>query len=432
MIRSATLSMVMILMPALLFAQMKQDRNRTGSAYSSIAFGEPVEIFSASGSGLGLRGVSLYDPLSVNSANPALWGVSGQTQGVVSFDMHRIRAEEGDQTGITNRMGVNRFQLVLPVVRTRLGVSAAFLPVTRSSYALNRSSTFTPDFEPIEYLNMESGSGGVNRAELGIGYRISDHFSIGYGMNIYFASLNREHDIEFDSNRYSPVSYNEGISGTGLGHRFGIFSRASGLIRQRDEISFGIAVTLPVEIDVDRSLASYRNLRGSLREVDLMPETGNRSGVIEMPLEFNAGLTYTPSRYVSFSAEYLGQQWSNAAYSLNPVEEQYLVNRRKTGAGVQFHPYRMDGSGGFFSSFKYSAGLTHDTGHLEIGGERVETLMMHTGIGILSQRTASSVDLGFQLGFRGTGAQSLIRETVWGVTLTLNLAEWMFIQPMFQ
>lgn len=431
MIRRTTLLLVLAFFPVMVFGQLQEDKNRAGSTYSSIAFGEPVSLYSPSGAGMGLTGVSMYDPYAVNSANPGLWGVNSHTQGVLTVDMHRLRVEDGAETGITNRIGINRFQLVLPIVRSQLGLSAGFLPVTRSSYSLRASGSFTPDFEEVDYTTLEAGAGGVNRAELGLGYRLSDYFSIGYSANVYFASLNREHDLEFDNVRYQPLSYNEDFSGTGLGHRFGLFARTSGLLRENDESSFGISLLLPVEIDMDRSVTGFRNVSGGVQEVDLLPSSGLREGQIDLPLEINLGLTYNPSRFVSLSAEYFRQQWSDASYTFNTNEEQFLVDRSKSGVGAQFHPYRGD-SGGFFSSFKYSLGAGYDTGYLKMAGERVETLMVNGGIGILSQRSASSIDIGFQLGFRGMGTQNLIKETVWGLTLSINLAEMMFIPPMFQ
>jgi hypothetical protein len=101
------------------------------------------------------------------------------------------------------------------------------------------------------------------------------------------------------------------------------------------------------------------------------------------------------------------------------------------GLGVQYFPY-VTGSNKFLSSFKYRAGASYDTGHLDIDGQRINTLKFAFGIGIRSPRSNSSIDLSFEYGIRGTETSSLAQENIWGVRLTLNLAELMFFRPKLQ
>lgn len=55
--------------------------------------------------------------------------------------------------------------------------------------------------------------------------------------------------------------------------------------------------------------------------------------------------------------------------------------------------------------------------------------MFSFGLGILSPKSNSSVDISFEYGIRGTKAQDLVKEDIWGLRLSLNLAEIMFFRP---
>jgi hypothetical protein len=432
--RRTLLTLLFLFVPYAIYGQLLDTKSRFGSPYSSIAFGEPADLLSPHTVGMGLSGVSVYDPYTTNNANPALWGVSAYSQGSIAFGLKNFEATDGLNNAVYNQFVFDQFQLVLPIVRSRVGLSVGFHPVTRSSYELTDFGSIQtePNMDPIEFFNSISGTGGINKIELGLGYRFAQNFAVGYAGSIYLSSLNREHNTSFASESFSRVSYEENISGYTFGHRFGLFGRQSGLLRTSDELAFGAALVLPVNIDVDRNLTSFRDVGGRLRRVDLLPENSNRSGNLKLPLEFNLGLTYNPSRLLRFSVEYSEQLWGEAEYSLNPSQEQYLVNRSKIGIGTQFLPYLREGNIGFLSNFKYSAGVAYDTGNLKFDNNNIETLMFHTGLGILSQSTASSVDLSFQFGFRGTQNQNLVQETIWGFKLSLNLAEIMFVQPRFQ
>ena len=432
--RRILITLLFLFAPYALYGQLLDTKARFGSPYSSIAFGEPADLLSPHTVGMGISGVSVYDAYTTNNANPALWGVSAYSQGSIAFGMRNFDATDGLANSTYNQFAFDQFQLVLPVVRSRLGLSVGFHPVTRSSYELTELGSIQtePNRDPIEFFNRISGTGGINKIEMGLGYRFSTSFAVGYATSIYISSLNREHNTNFASASFSSITYDENISGYAFGHRFGFFGRQDGLLRSADDLAFGASLTLPVNIEVERGLTSFRDIGGQLRRVDLTPESSINSGNFKLPLEFNLGLTYNPSRLLRFSVEYSEQLWGEAEYSLNPSQEQYLVNRSKIGIGTQFLPYLRDGNIGFLSNFKYSAGVTYDTGNLKFDNNNIETLMFHTGLGILSQSTASSVDLSFQFGFRGTQSQNLVQETIWGFKLSLNLAEIMFIQPRFQ
>lgn len=412
------------------------DEAKSGTLYSSIGFGIPVDQLSPHADGMGLTGVSLYNPYAVSSSNPALWGVNRHSQGVITLGLETLEMEDHSGTAKGNTFNVENFQVVFPVIRSKLGVSFGFSPVTRSSYNLLRNFTISPDpavdEDPIQVVNDTRGSGGINRMELGLGFRLNNYLAVGYAGSYNFASLTRDVNVLFSSSRFDAIDYTDKITGNTIGNRFGIFGRIPGVLRSGDEINVGGSLSLPLNIETDRKATSFKTIDGEPQSVEVFDGNDFGPGNIEIPLEFNLGLTYNPSQIISFSAEYSEQRWSDAGFSYNSGHEQYFVNRSKYGAGLQFHPYRHQGIGSFFSNFKYSAGVTVDEGHLLIDNHRIETVKFHTGIGLFSPQTASSVDLSFQFGFRGTDAQNLVRETIWGVKLSLNLAEMMFVQSRFQ
>lgn len=434
--RSTIFTLLILLITCAGYVQAQDSKSRSGSPYSSIAFGQPVDLSSPHVFGTGLNGVSVFNSYITNSANPALWGIGPYSQGTIALGYHTYNATDGLENAVYNQFTIDQFQLVLPIVRSQLGLSVGFYPVTRSSYELTELGAFQPGestASPVDFLNRVSGTGGINKVELGLGYRFASNFAVGYAASIYLSSINREFNTAFGIDTFSSITYSENISGNAFGHRFGFYGRHGGILGSGDQLSLGAALNLPVAIDVERNLTAFRDIGGGqFSRVDLLPENANRSGNFQIPLEFNLGLTYNPSQLLNLSVEYSEQLWGEAEYSLNPAQEQYLVDRSKIGIGTQYHPYAREGRSGFFSNFKYSAGVTYDTGYLKIDNNNIETLMFHTGIGFLSQQTASSVDLSFHLGFRGTEQQNLIQETIWGFKLSLNLAEIMFVQPRFQ
>ena len=159
--------------------------------------------------------------------------------------------------------------------------------------------------------------------------------------------------------------------------------------------------------------------------------SGEEMGDISLPLEFGTGLTYFFNSNISVTAEGKLEKWSATKYDFSAEEKNALKDRLQLGFGTSIIPknYQRPNSS-FFSSFKYSAGVSYDTGYLMINDKEIQTLWFSAGLGLISpdSRSASSFDISFQYGLRGTKTNSLVKENIFGINLSVNLTELMFLQ----
>jgi hypothetical protein len=416
-------------------ARQSTDLAKSGSFYSSFGFGAPADIYSPNSRGMGLTGVSTFTNMSGSISNPAHWGLIGFTYGSVSLGISNYNAKDNVSSARNSLLAIDNFQVVVPIMRNQLGVSVAFTPATRSDFQVFNEGSFLPidglDLDPIEYQTNILGSGGVNRFEVGAGLRLASFMSVGYGLSANLLTQRQQVTSFFSDLSYRPTITNRDIDGYGFSHRFGVFFNQGNLLRSNDQISLGATVTLPLTIEAERSVTSFRTVSGGRQLIEYNEGAPDRIGNVRLPLEFNAGLTYNLNRFVNVSTEFQFQDWGNTEYSYSPTQEAYFKDRVRAGLGLQYHPYRAEQATGFFSNIRYSVGSTFDTGHLSIQGEDIETLFFNAGLGIIS-RSASTVDLNFHYGIRGTQSSNLVKENIWGFSLSLNLAEFMFVRQRFQ
>jgi hypothetical protein len=255
---------------------------------------------------------------------------------------------------------------------------------------------------------------------------------VGYGFGVNMMTLNAEERPFFSDAQFRTTPFTSSTTGSSISHRFGLHAFKSGLFSSNDQIAIGATVILPFAIDAERKISAFRNIDNQRTRIELNENMPDRNGTIKLPLEFNTGLTYNLNRFVNVAAELMVQKWDDAEYSFNVTQQEYFKDRVRAGLGFQYHPYRADGQLGFFSNFKYSAGATYDTGYLAINGQDIETVFLNTGIGIMSDRSASSIDLSFHYGIRGTDSSNLVKENIWGFKISLNMAEIMFLRQRFQ
>ncbi|TVQ65285.1 MAG: hypothetical protein EA360_10030 [Balneolaceae bacterium] len=407
----------------------------TGSFYSGVGFGMPTDIFSPYSMGMGLSGVSNYSGFSTNIANPAQWGLLAFTQGSLVTGLNHFNAADSRGTSQNTRFGVEQFQITFPVLRDRLGVSVSVTPIIRSDYRFRSGGLFEPiagTSNLIRYDFEESGSGGVNRIEAGAGLSLTNNISVGYAFSANILSISNSVFPQFSESQYRASPFDRKTQGYGFGHRFGLYAFTGPLFRSSDQLALGATVTLPLTIDAEELVTGFRSVNGNRQLIDFNQNSPLRNASVKMPLEINTGLTYNLNRFTNIVAELMMQRWGEATYGFDNVQQDFFKDRLRTGVGFQYHPYRSNQPGGFFSNFKYSAGITYDTGHLKMNNLDIETLTLHAGVGIMSFRTASSIDLSFFYGMRGTDSSSLVKEDIWGFKLSLNLAEYMFVRQLFQ
>ena len=412
-----------------------QDEARTGSFYSGLGFGTPSDVNSTFSMGMGLSGVSNYSGYSTNIANPAQWGLLNYTLGSVSANLDQFIAEDGISSANNVIFGLESFQFAFPILRSRLGISASFTPRTNNNFRKEQAGSFLYPGDPdnrVNYTFNTIGSGGLNRFEIGAGYRIFNQLSVGYAFSVQALILNHQVQPLFSETGFTPSHYTNKVHGNSIGHRFGLYTFTNRIFGQQDQLALGLTVTLPLTIDAESEITTYQNINGRQTLLHLNQNSSDRYGEVTLPLEINAGLTYNFTNLTNVNTELLFQNWNEASFTFDKDQEGYYKDRMRFGVGLQHHPYRSSQQQGFFSNFKYSAGITYDTGHLRIQGHDIETLFLNAGLGIVNNRSVSSVDLSFHYGIRGTESSNLVKENVWGFKLSLNLAELMFVRQRFQ
>ncbi len=402
-----------------------------GSIYSKFGLGRPIVYGSPSAEGMGLWGVSFIEPNVPGVSNPAQWGSIVYAVATGGIGLTTYYAEDNFGSARHSFLHVNHFQLVLPLYKGELGLSAAFMPYSNTSFKLTESGRrIIAPGDTVNYFTQHFGNGGVNKFQLGIGWRINNNISIGYAAALVFASVDNNFTTIFEQNdSFNTVGYTLQTSGTGFGHRFGVYLNFPSLFGSEDQISLGASFTMPVKIDAESKrdpLFATRTENGGLETEEVLD-----TGSIQLPMGIIGGITYQPIPKLSFTVEGLYQDWSIYRNTLDPDPENLLVDRYKIGAGLRYFPF-LTGSDKFLSTFKYRLGVSYDIGHLKLKGHRIETLMFSFGLGYITPLTNlanSSIDLSFHYGIRGTKVDNLVQQNIWKVKLSVNLAELFFYRP---
>ncbi|MFN1835680.1 hypothetical protein AB2B38_010490 [Balneola sp. MJW-20] len=406
------------------------DEARSGSVYSGFGIGMPSDMANAEIRAMGIIGVSYNYLFTPGLNNPAFWSRGRLTRGTAGFNMASYNVTSPTASDKNTIFEAGFVNIVFPLIPNELGVSAALYPYTRQNYrVLSREviNQGTPD--SLAYAVNNQGFGGVNKLEFGIGWSPVKNLSIGYAPSLVFVTNTRTELFIFDpSADLTNTSVDNILNGYTLGHRFGLLYTLESIRNDEDYLQFGATYTPALDIKLKRKQEVQKSVGANATIlVDLL---GNQSsnGNLRLPHDFAAGVTYFASPLFNVSLEGQLQQWSGFENELNPGEEQFLTDRLRIGSGFQYHPYKTN-INTFLSNFKYSAGVSYDSGHLNINNEKIQTLWLSGGIGLFSPRNFSSFDLAVQYGIRGESSNNLIRENILAISLSINLTELFFNRP---
>ncbi|MDZ7692413.1 MAG: hypothetical protein U5K69_14975 [Balneolaceae bacterium] len=297
-------------------AQQSTDEARTGSIYSKIGVGIPVDYTSSSADGMGALGVSFNESNVAGLANPAEWGSTVYSVASGGFSLQRFNGTDYAGSSKSATFSANHFQLQLPIQKSKFGISAAVTPLTRSSYKIYNQDTRifgSGALSDTLGASVESlGSGGISSIELGFGWRINNNISVGYAGSLVLASLENKITTIFDDLDYQTVEYTLQTSGTGFGSRFGTLITLPNLLKQQDYLRIGASVNLPVTLNAERIQESDKQLGGNAVEtIETTEGPGLGDGTIRLPVEINGGITYQLNPALSFTTEGLYEQWSD-------------------------------------------------------------------------------------------------------------------------
>lgn len=408
-------------------AQESISENDNGSFYSLFGLGHPFDNNTSRELGLGIIGVSLDNAQSNTLQNPALWGKNVYSTASSGFRISQYRAEDFSSQSVNTLLEPGYLQFTFPLYNQKLGFSASLYPVTKSTFRsfISNSAVSAPG-DTLNYISDKKGSGGINKFEFGLGWNINNNIAIGYAPSIAFITQSNSETTYFLQSGYGTNALDRKVTGITFAQRFGTLLNFRSLLKNNDRLSIGATVALPIEIEAQREISVVKEINNQQEEVHL---SDIENGMVKIPVELNTGLTYYPSSFVNISIEGQLQQWSNFESDLDPDDESMMSDRYRLGLGVEYHPFRFN-SDKFLSKFRYSGGLSYDSGHLTINDQDIDTIWMSAGVGIFS-RAPSTIDISLQYGLRGSTSNMLVREKIWAVSLSINLTERMFNRPKF-
>ncbi len=427
------LALALVLLAALP-AQAQSNRNY-GTAYSRFGLGERHSFESSQAAMLGGAGVALRSPLYNGIGNPALWSDLALTQFSASAAVEGLESE--DATGETGRLtsgALEGLQFGVPLLAGRLGMTLALRPFTRVNYLTARDGVVADTTlldDPLPYRENLEGDGGLQQVRFGLGYRLGPALAVGASVDVLFGAIDYVQRIDYESGAIAEARVTRTTTLSGVSGTVGVLGSKVGVFGKQDAFSVGATLSLPTRLSGERSRTSGFSL-----DQDTLTTRGD--GQVTVPLQVVAGLSYLPDARWTLAADVRYEPWSAfesdfAFGGFDPTTActegcDQLRDRLRVGGGVQFVPAGSERARGYLARTAYRLGGYADRAYYDAGSTpgSVTTLALTGGLSLPAVLPTARLDLGFEVGTRGTTERGLVRDLFIKGSATINFGERWF------
>ncbi len=373
------------------------------SVLSSGGVGYPAGLAGARYAGMGGVSISLADPSSAGSRNPASLAEIRLTRLDIEYVSENNTFKDASGSSRSPYSNFNGFTLALPFGR---GLSAAFglSPCTRADYRLSY-----PDSLAGETFNKSvAASGGLNSADAAFAFRIKHWADFGLKAHYFFGKLDETWRIMFNGT---------GFTGTTdlLSSRMKGFSFTAGCILHPLRV-LSVGATYRPGFDVDTEVERYADPLSGLPAL--------HTGKITMPAVWGVGLHgILPNGFLA-AAEYSMEEWSRM--TVNGRSAPHLADAERLAFGLEWLPGLLP-TDGFFKRTAYRAGFSIGRFYLTDSQDgSVREIAATLGAGLPLGTAASRMDAAVAIGRRGGLSDNGFEENFVRVSVSASLAEKWF------
>ena len=385
----------------------------TTSPYSFYGIG--TLKFKGTAENRAMGGISVYsDSIHLSIQNPA--GVAdlklvNYTVGG-SYKNNTLRTSEEKQKTSTTTLDY----IAIGIPMGKFGGSFGLIPYTAVGYKLQS--------EDVNTTTQFSGEGGLNKAFFTLAYKITPKFNVGIDVNYNFGNIENtalsfQDDLQFGSREINTSDL--------LGFSFNFGASYKTMVTENLEFSSSLTYTPETNFKSENSRQIATVLvtpSGSVAAIDSRDvAVENTDFTFPSQLTLGAGIGKPKNWFVGL--EFTNQKTSNFTNRTFTIDNVTFDDASKVRIGGFYIP-NYNSIGNYWKRVVYRAGMRFEQTGINIEGQDINEFGISFGVGLPAGKLFSNINVGFELGKRGTKDFGLVQENFFNTFLSLSLNDRWF------
>lgn len=395
------------------------------SPYSALGVGELYSPANVTNMGMGEVGISNASPFYLNLQNPALLarrtrftvfevGLLGQTKGL----SQNIGNQLQNQRNASGNLGY--LALAFPA-NSRWNISLSLRPYTFVNYNTQEISTVPGTTYPTRYEY--TGRGGLNKASIANGVRITKNIYAGVEASFLFGNITHTSSSRVFTggnedvliNRLNRTNYSDIVFKLGAAWR----------PKLSEKLTLNVGATFDPQMRVGAQQTDIYQQTGTDQQVVAAPDTLrlNTSGATTLPQQVRFGISLEKGSSLMVGVDVGLQQWSQ--YRTPDGRPGNLVDAMNIAVGAEVTPKPT--SNRYRDLITYRAGFQYNQMPYLISGLKINDINGSLGFSLpLGSYLVNHVSVSVVAGQRGVLTGNQIRERYVRIGVGFSLNDWWF------
>ena len=411
----------------LLFSLVIFAQESTSSPYSFYGIGDIKFKGSVENRSMGSISV-LPDSIHINIQNPAQFACLKLTGLALGGTYANTKSKTETQEAKARRTSLDYMIVGIPV--GKVGIGFGLIPYSSVGYKIGRTAYVTNNNNDTirSIISRYNGIGGVNKVFLGFGYRLTKNINIGGDLQYNFGTIETNNlqyqtDLQYGSreNNVSDlrgVNFDLGITyQTKVNSKYSFFSS----LAYTPEAVLTSGNTRNIEIVLVTS--------SSVRPVESQ-NIGVADTKIKLPSKLSFGSGFGEVKKWLVGGEITFIQNSVMSNRFTDINGATFENSVRYSLGGFFIP-NYNSYSSYYKRMVYRGGVRYENTGLVIQDKSITDFAANIGLGMPLGGTFTNINIGLEIGKRGTKYYNLVEENYINISVGLSLSDKWFEKRKF-
>nr|WP_315029650.1 hypothetical protein [uncultured Chryseobacterium sp.] len=350
-----------------------------------------------------------------------------------------FKSNYNDMKSTKHSTYLSNISLAFPLSgKMKMGIS--YQPYSAKNYDIVTNKTVTNDVESVTYQNRFNGSGTLNTAQVALSYKINQEFSVGARANLYFGNLYDLNELRASNSQY--------VDGYEMKNRVRNFNFTLGTSYQKlnprtdKKLTIGATATFGntsnMTTDYTNSTYRYADAAGTKTDQSILEQKTTSSKNL-LPLQASVGVGYGSENHWFLSGQVDYKKGETITYfgQTKQFQDTYRIS-----AGGWYLP-NYNNFRNYFSRVVYRYGAFYERGNLAINGlgeldpngNSINKFGITAGVMLPFKNSSitrmSGLEIGVELGKRGTLKDNLINQNFINLKIGFNFADKWFRKALY-
>jgi hypothetical protein len=412
----------------LLFSLAIFAQESTSSPYSFYGIGDIKFKGSVENRSMGSISV-LQDSIHINIQNPTQLACLKLTGLALGGTYANTKSKTETQEAKARRTSLDYMIVGIPV--GKVGIGFGLIPYSSVGYKIGRTAYVTNNNNDTirSIISRYNGIGGVNKVFLGFGYRLTKNINIGGDLQYNFGtietkSLQYQTDLQYGS-RENNVSDLRGVNfDLGITYQTKVNSKYS---------FFSSLAYTPEAVLTSgntRNIEIVQLLSTSAVSVIERQNISVEDTKIKLPSKLSFGSGFGQVKKWLVGGEITFIQNSVMSNRFTDINGATFENSVRYSLGGFFIP-NYNSYSSYYKRMVYRGGVRYENTGLVIQNKSITDFAANIGLGMPLGGTFSNINIGLEIGKRGTKYYNLVEENYINISVGLSLSDKWFVKRKF-